>query len=102
MLRRAAFAYPPARGGIRPARDGLRTLWAAPSSFFWGCTLWRSDDLEVSWSDRETRSLRFPEDSGLALKRVWQIRAVRASDSDRVFLGVEPSCVFESNDGDES
>jgi hypothetical protein len=83
-------------------RGGRRTLWAAPSSPFWGTTLHRSADLGGSWSDKEEIPIRFPEDSGLALKRVWQITPGRDSEPDRLFLGVEPSCLFESSDGGAS
>ena len=47
-------------------RAGRPTLWAAPSSPWWGATLRRSEDLGASWSGREAIPLRFPEDSGLA------------------------------------
>jgi photosystem II stability/assembly factor-like uncharacterized protein len=83
-------------------RGGRRALWAAPSSPFWGTALLRSDDLGGSWTDKEEIPVRFPEDSGLALKRVWQITPGRESEPDRMFLGVEPSCLFESQDGGAS
>lgn len=84
------------------ARRGSPVLWAAPGSPFFGTTLRRSDDLGASWSDPEARTIRFPEDSGLALQRVWQIRPGRAEDPDTLYLGVEPTCVFESTDGGAS
>ena len=84
------------------ARSGSPVLWAAPGSPFFGTTLRRSDDLGASWSDPEARPLRFPEDSDLALQRVWQIRPGRAEEPDTIYLGVEPTCVFQSTDGGES
>ena len=77
-------------------RSGRRALWAAPGSAFWGTTLRRSNDLGGTWSAKEERPLRFPEGAGLELKPVWQIRAGRDDEPDRMFLGVEPSCLFES------
>ena len=80
-------------------RSGSPVLWAAPSSPFFGTTLRRSDDLGATWSDPEARSVRFPESAELALQRVWQIRPGRPDDPDSIYLGVEPTCVFESRDG---
>jgi hypothetical protein len=83
-------------------RAGRRTLWAAPGSAFWGTTLRRSEDLGASWSGKDEHPVRFPEGSDLALQRIWQIRPGRGSEPDRLFLGVEPTCLFESTDGGES
>jgi hypothetical protein len=77
-------------------------LWAAPGNAFFGTTLRRSDDLGASWSAGEERPVRFPEDSGLALARIWQIQPGRADAPGSLFLGVEPSCLFESRDGGDS
>ena len=77
-------------------------LWAAPGSAFWGTTLRRSDDLGASWSDKEERPVKFPEASKLSLKRIWQIQPGRADETDVLYLGVEPSCLFESRDGGDT
>ncbi len=79
-------------------RAGRKTLWASPSNPFFGATLRRSDNGGRSWSDKDERPVKFPESSGLALKRVWQIRPGRDDDPDRLYLGVEPTCLFESKD----
>jgi len=83
-------------------RGTTPTLWAAPGSAFWGVTLRRSDDLGATWSSREERAVKFPEESGLSLKRVWQIRPGPADEPDIMYLGVEPTCLFESRDGGAS
>ena len=83
-------------------RGGKNTLWAAPSSAFWGTTLRRSDDLGATWSEGEARPVRFPEGGSLALQRIWQIAPGRAEEPERMFLGVEPACLFESTDGGDS
>ena len=83
-------------------RGGRRTLWAAPGTSFFGTALRRSDDLGATWSGREERSVRFPEESGLSLNRVWQICPGRESEPHRMFLGVEPTCLFESQDGGDT
>jgi len=80
-------------------RAGRRMLWAAPGNAFFGTTLRRSDDFGATWSGKDERPVRFPEGSDLELKRIWQIHPGRASEPDRLFLGVEPSCLYESTDG---
>ncbi|MDX1577843.1 MAG: exo-alpha-sialidase [Gemmatimonadota bacterium] len=83
-------------------REGRRTLWAAPGNAFFGTTLRKSEDGGGSWSPGEARPVAFPEDSDLELKRIWQIRPGRETEPERLFLGVEPSCLFETRDGGES
>jgi hypothetical protein len=83
-------------------RRGAPVLWAAPGNPFFGATLRRSDDLGATWSAGEERPVRFPEDSGLALARIWQIRPGRPDAPNSLYLGVEPSCLFESHDGGSS
>jgi len=79
-------------------RGGRRTLWAAPGNPFFGTTLRRSEDGGATWSAPEDRPVAFPEGSELSLKRIWQIRPGPDGDPDRLYLGVEPSCLFESDD----
>lgn len=83
-------------------RAGRRALWAAAGNPFFGTTLRRSDDFGSCWSSGEERPIRFPEGSELSVQRIWQIQPGRAEEPDRLFLGVEPSCLFESTDGGET
>ena len=83
-------------------RGGRRALWASPGNPFFGTTLRKSDDLGASWSGKDARPVRFPEASGLSLKRIWQIQPGRTNEPDHLLLGVEPSCLFESTDGGDS
>ena len=83
-------------------RDGERTLWAGPGNAFFGATLRRSDDLGISWSEKDERPVKFPEGSEFSLKRIWQIRPGLDTEPTRLFLGVEPTCLFESRDGGDS
>ena len=83
-------------------RGGRPTMWAGPGNPFFGYTLRRSDDLGASWSGKEERPVKFPEGSDLSLNGIWQIRPGRASEPERIFLGVEPACLFETRDGGES
>ncbi len=77
-------------------RAGRPRLWAAPESSHWGATLRSSDDFGRNWSE-EAQTLRFPEETGAALARVWQI-ATPASDPALMYCGVEPAALFESRD----
>jgi hypothetical protein len=83
-------------------RGGSTRLWAAPGNPFFGITLRRSDDLGATWSSKEERSVKFPEDSGLALKHILQIRPGPDDQPEKMWLGVEPTCLFESTDGGDS
>jgi hypothetical protein len=83
-------------------RGGARRMWAAPGSAFFGTSLRCSDDLGATWSDKDERPVLFPEESGLSLTRIWQIQPGRDDDPQRIFLGVEPSCLFESTDGGDT
>ena len=83
-------------------RSGSPTLWASPGNPFFGTTLRRSDDLGATWSSKEERAVKFPEGSELSLKHVWQIRPGPADEPQTMWLGVEPTCLFESTDGGES
>ncbi len=83
-------------------RGGRRTLWAAPGNPFFGCTLRRSNDMGATWSGKEERPVRFPEGSGLSLKRIWQIRPGHEDQPEHMLIGVEPTCLFESHDSGDS
>jgi len=83
-------------------RGGRRSIWAAPGNPFFGVTLRKSDDGGATWSAGEDRAVKFPEGSDLSVKRIWQIHAGPASDPDHMYLGVEPSCLFASDDGGDT
>ncbi len=78
-------------------RAGRRRLWAGPESSHWGATLRASDDLGATWTP-EAATLRFPEETGAALKRVWQICPGPAAVPDLFYCGVEPAALFTSSD----
>jgi len=84
------------------ARDGRRRLLAGTGSEHWGATLSTSDDFGRSWSTPETATLRFPEDTGASLKRIWQILPGRADEPQVLYAGVEPAALFESRDAGAS
>jgi photosystem II stability/assembly factor-like uncharacterized protein len=80
------------------SRGGKRRLWAGTGSEHWGPMLSSSDDFGKTWSSPEESTLRFPEDTGASMKRIWQIQPGRAEESGTIYAGVEPAALFESQD----
>jgi photosystem II stability/assembly factor-like uncharacterized protein len=83
-------------------RDGRRRVWAGPESMHWGAVLRWSDDFGHTWSEDETGNVRFPEQAGASLKRIWQITPGRPEEADVLYCGVEPAALFESKDAGAS
>jgi len=77
------------------ARGGRRRLFAGGSSDHWGPVLYASDDFGRNWTDREQIPVKFPEETGAAVKRVWQIVPGREDDSGTLYCGVKPAALFE-------
>jgi hypothetical protein len=84
--------------GIDTRREPVRLLAGVDSSHF-GPIVATSDDLGATWSEPEERPIAFPEDSEVALKRVWQITPGPADQPDVVYAGTEPQGLFRSTDG---
>src|SRR3954454_12180366 len=53
-----------------PAPRALAGIQYGP----WAPTVMWSDALGVSWQETDHAAIRFPEDAGAALARVWQLR----------------------------
>jgi photosystem II stability/assembly factor-like uncharacterized protein len=83
-------------------RGGRRRILAGGQSNHWGPLIRASDDFGATWSAPDRQNVRFPEDSGLALANVWQLRPGRADEPDVVYAGVEPAALFCSADAGES
>ncbi len=83
-------------------RGGRNRTFAAATSPHWGGTLRTSDDLGTTWSEPDQHSVRFPEDSGLALAQIWQVAPGAESEPDVLYCGVEPAALFKSTDGGDS
>jgi len=83
-------------------RQGRNRLWWAQQSFRWGTVLCSSDDYGKTVTEPETYSIKFPEDSKLALKNIWQIRMGREDEPGTLYCGVEPACLFVSRDAGQS
>lgn len=83
-------------------RNGRHRLWMSTNSLMWGTFLRSSDDFGRSWTNPLEASIRFPTDSGAALRNIWQICLGRSEEPETLYCGVEPAALFESHDGGES
>lgn len=83
-------------------RAGRRRLWAGTGSMHWGAVLRSSDDMGKTWTNPEAANVRFPAESGVSLKQIWQVRPGRSEEPDTLYCGVEPAALFESRDAGES
>src|SRR6266700_554738 len=82
-------------------RCGQHRIWASTQSY-WGTMLRSSGDFGKSWTNPQEAAIRFPADTGLSLKNIWQISLGRPDEPDVLYCGVEPAALFESRDGGES
>lgn len=82
-------------------RGGRHRLWASTSSY-WGTLLRSSDDFGKSWTNPAQAPIRFPADTGVSLKNIWQICLGRPHEPDVLYCGVEPAALFESRDGGDT
>lgn len=78
-------------------RDETPRLYAAGKHDVWGRAIARSTDLGKSW-DNHTEGLGFPEDLGLAIDAVWQVRPGHESQPGVVYAGTAPAGLFRSED----
>jgi serine/threonine protein kinase len=83
-------------------RAGRRRLWASTSSLIWGTFLRSSDDFGKTWTNPQEANIKFPPDSGVSLKNIWQIQLGRVDQPDVLYCGVEPAALFESHDAGET
>ena len=88
-----ALAYDP--------RGDQPRIWASTSSY-WGTLLRSSDDFGRSWTNPQEAPIRFPSDTGVSLKNIWQITPGRPEEPDVLYCGVEPAALFESRDAGET
>ena len=80
-------------------RGGRRRLWAGTGSMHWGAVLRSSDDFGRTWTHPESANVKFPDETGAALRQIWQIEPGRDEEPDTLYCGVEPAALFESKDG---
>jgi len=80
-------------------RGGNPRLLAGVSNPHYGPSVATSDDLGATWQEPDQAPVAFPERTGEALERVWQLAPAPADQPGRVYAGVEPSALFVSDDG---
>jgi len=83
-------------------RGGRSRLLVGATSAHWGPSVYRSDDLGGSWVEPEPGTLAFPDRTGAAVARVWQLQPAGEAMPDVVYAGVEPAALFCSLDGGET
>lgn len=83
-------------------RGATPRLLVGVRSEHWGPTVARSDDLGATWDETPQGAVRFPEDTGTALERVWQLRPDTAGRPGVVWAGCEPTSLWRSADGGET
>src|SRR4051812_29928758 len=89
-----AFAY--------DDRKGRNRLWAAVNSPFWGSYLSSSENFGENWTEPEEYGIKFAEDTGAAVKQIWQITLGHKDQPDTLYCGVEPASLFKSTDAGTS
>jgi photosystem II stability/assembly factor-like uncharacterized protein len=83
-------------------RAGRTRVLAGATSGHFGPSVYRSDDFGATWIEPTPETLAFPEGTGAAVARVWQLQPAGAAAPDTVYAGVEPAALFRSDDGGES
>ncbi|MEE9231185.1 MAG: exo-alpha-sialidase [Acidobacteriota bacterium] len=84
------------------SRGGRQRLWVGAHSLHWGAVLHYSDDFGRIWSPPEQVDLKFPQDTGLSLKQIWQLVPGGSQEPDRLYCGVEPASLFTTDDAGRS
>ena len=79
-------------------RAGRQRLWASSTHFAFGTLLHSSDDFGRTWTNPESAPVKLPEATGQALAQIWQIAPGAESEPEKMYCGVEPAALFESND----
>ena len=71
-------------------------LLAGASSSWVGPQVSYSDDLGRTWQAGPDGGIRFPEDAGASVERIWQLQP--GIEDDVVWAGTEPGAIFRSED----
>lgn len=82
-------------------RAGRHRLWASTHNF-WATLLRSSEDFGKTWTNPLEASIKFPADSGLTLKNIWQICLGGPEEPNVLYCGVEPAALYESRDAGET
>jgi photosystem II stability/assembly factor-like uncharacterized protein len=77
-------------------------LLVGADSAHWGPSVLHSDDLGATWHEPGRPAVRFGEDTGASLERVWQLQPAGPGAPGVVYAGTEPGALFRSEDGGET
>jgi photosystem II stability/assembly factor-like uncharacterized protein len=77
------------------------TLYATGNDPWFGNNVACSADLGKTWREGQ-HAPKFAEDAGRSVERLWRIEPGRESESGVLFCGVDPGCLFRSEDGGET
>jgi len=72
-------------------------IWASTQNY-WGAFIRYSDDFGKSWTNPPEAPIRFPPDTGVSLKNIWQITLGPPDEPNLLYCGVEPAALFETRD----
>ncbi|HYK51126.1 MAG TPA: protein kinase [Terriglobales bacterium] len=82
-------------------RGGQHRIWASTQNY-WGTLLRSSDDFGKSWTNPQEPPIRFPPDTGVSLKNIWQISLGPMNEPGVLYCGVEPAALFQTRDAGET
>ncbi|WP_419993265.1 WD40/YVTN/BNR-like repeat-containing protein [Streptomyces boninensis] len=83
-------------------RGAAPRILAGGDSAHWGPSVFWSDDLGASWQEPKQPPVKYPQDTGTSLERVWQLRPAGPEAPGVVYAGTEPGGLFKSVDGGET
>ncbi|MQY11744.1 hypothetical protein SRB5_18630 [Streptomyces sp. RB5] len=83
-------------------RGGSPRLLVGGDSSHWGPSVFWSDDLGASWQEPAEPAVKYPQDTGTSLERVWQLHPAGPAAPGVVYAGTEPGGLFRSEDRGES
>jgi hypothetical protein len=86
---------------IADPHDALHRMWAAANDDWFGSDIQRTANGGKTWTGSK-EGVRYEQDSGLSVKRIWHIRPAEAQGKDVVYCGVDPAGLFRSEDGGHS
>ena len=82
-------------------RGDTPRLLVGSTNWHFGPQVYRSDDLGRTWAEPVAGSVRFPDDLGDSVERVWQLQPSPA-EGGVVWAGTQPSALFRSDDRGET
>jgi photosystem II stability/assembly factor-like uncharacterized protein len=77
------------------------TIYACVTSYWWGSNVHISTDRGKTWVQSEG-GVRFDENSGKKVERVWCVKPGRSNEPKVLFAGVDPGALFRSDDSGKS